>query len=126
MFSADRVRRSPVTAIAFIVAALTSAPRGVGDQGAPTVEDVLDRAGNYVRQLEEHLAVVIGDETYRQDVWSRPRPGGRGGASHVIGRTIRSEMLFMWLSQENVWLSIRNVLMVDGRPIPDSKARLGS
>jgi hypothetical protein len=33
-------------------------------------------------------------------------------------------MLFMWLPQENLWLSVRNILAVDGRAIPDSKQRL--
>jgi hypothetical protein len=33
-------------------------------------------------------------------------------------------MLFMWLSQQDVWLSIRNVQIVDGRAIPDSSGRL--
>jgi hypothetical protein len=90
--------------------------RSLDDHPSESVEEMLDRVGNYVQRLEEHLAVVISDETYVQNVWERHHV--------VISRTIRSEMLFMWLSQEDIWLSIRNVLAVDGRPIPDSSGRL--
>jgi hypothetical protein len=86
------------------------APRNV------TRDDILRRVGSYVQQTETRLAVVIGDEQYQQDVWERKR--------HIISRSIRSEVLFMSLAQENVWLSARNVLSVDGRLIPDSKGRL--
>jgi hypothetical protein len=78
--------------------------------------ELLARVGAYVEQLEDHLAVVIGDETYQQDVWERK--------SHVASRAIRSEMLFMSLSRQGAWLSVRNVLTVDGRLIADSKGRL--
>jgi hypothetical protein len=33
-------------------------------------------------------------------------------------------MLFWWIPGEHVWLSVRNVLKVDGRAIPDSQNRL--
>jgi hypothetical protein len=79
-------------------------------------DELLVRVGKYVQQLEDQLAVVIGDETYQQDVWERGR--------HVETRAIRSEMLFMSLSRQDAWLSVRNVLFVDGRSIADSKGRL--
>jgi hypothetical protein len=79
-------------------------------------DELLSRLGNYVQEIEDHLAVVVGDETYQQDVWDRDR--------HVATRRIRSEMLFMSLSRQDVWLSVRNVLSVDGRSIAESKGRL--
>ena len=83
---------------------------------------LLERVGRYVQDLQQNLAVVISDETYHQDVYRAFSPGR--GRIHTATRTIRSEMLFMWLAQEDRTLSIRNVLSVDGRPIADSKGRL--
>ena len=30
-------------------------------------------------------------------------------------------MLFMWMPDETAWLTVRNVLTVDGQPVPDSQ-----
>lgn len=81
----------------------------------PALDDLLARAGEYVQGFVDRLAFVISDEHYRQTVRSGMR---------VSQRTIQSEMLFWILPEDSVWLSIRNVLNVDGRPIPDSKRRL--
>jgi hypothetical protein len=123
MSSVRQVRCRTGTAIALIVAALVGRSRSANAEPTPALEDLLDRVGRYVQRLEENWAVVISDEAYRQDVWKRPPAGAVGGLTHT-SRSIRSEMLFMWLSQENVGLSIRNVLIVDGHPITDSKERL--
>jgi len=85
----------------------------------PTLQDLLLRAGAYVHQLEADFSAVIGDEEYEQkDVFRTPRAGG--------GRTrrTRAEMSFMWMPDETVWLSVRNVLRVDGATVPDSRTRL--
>src|SRR5215469_2680175 len=85
----------------------------------PTLPDLLLRAGAYVHQLEADFSAVIGDEEYEQkDVFRTPRAGG--------GRTrrTRAEMSFMWMPDETVWLSVRNVLRVDGATVPDSRTRL--
>jgi len=105
-----------------VVVLLLTASAGVTGAGAipspPGSNDgeLLGRVGRYVQHLEDHLAVVVGDERYQQDVWDR--------GAHTASRAIRSEMLFMSLSRQDVWLSVRNVLSVDGRRIADSKGRL--
>jgi len=72
-----------------------------------------------VRQLEADFPAVIGDEEYEQkDVVRTPR--GNGGRT----RRTRSEMSFLWMPEEMVWLSVRNVLRLDGAPVGDSRTRL--
>jgi hypothetical protein len=97
-----------IAGLVFLLAAAIS-------QSAPADQELLARVGQYVQELEERLAVTIGDETYHQDA------SYRGG--HLT-RTLRSEILFMSLSREGVWLSVRNVLSADGRAVGDSKGRL--
>ncbi len=82
-------------------------------------DELLVRVGRYVKATEARLAVIVGEETYHQDVWTRRR------AQHTASRVIRSETLFMSVAQDGTgWLSVRNVLSVDGRSIQDSKGRL--
>jgi hypothetical protein len=111
-----------LVSIVVLAAALASGTSAQGDahgQAIPAVEDLMDRVGRYVQQSEKRLAVVISEEDYRQEVlrWT-------GRSARRVRRTIRSEMLLMWLPEERVWFSVRNVLNVDGRRIPDSKERL--
>jgi hypothetical protein len=84
---------------------------------APAPSSLLDRAGAYVQRYEERFAVVISDEEYTQRVDGRSYRGPRA-------RTIASEMMFLWLAGEQAWLSVRNVVSVDGRAIGDSRKRL--
>jgi hypothetical protein len=81
---------------------------------------VLDKAVAYVRQFESSFAVVICDETYTQR--EQVDEGARSPQPTV--RTLRSEVLFLWVADARRWLSVRNVLAVDGRPVADSDASL--
>jgi hypothetical protein len=118
------MRRVPVLLLSIIAVVGLAGSRTLGAQLSTPVEELLSKAGQYVSQLEESWAVVMGDETYRQDVWFRSAPGARGGGTHGLTRTIQSEMLFMWLPDEDLWISVRNVLSVDRRPVTDSTQRL--
>ncbi|HYM22833.1 MAG TPA: hypothetical protein VEU08_06485 [Vicinamibacterales bacterium] len=84
-------------------------------QTTPTLADLLVKAAAYSRDLQLQMAKIICDEDYEQVVTV-----GR----KVVHRRIQAEMLFWWLDDERVWLSIRNVLRVDGLVIADSKDRL--
>jgi len=84
---------------------------------APGLSSLLDRTGAYVQRYEERFAVVIGDEEYEQRADGRSYRGARV-------RKIASEMMFLWLSGEKSWLSVRNVVSVDGSAIGNSRKRL--
>jgi len=95
-----------------IAAAIVAAPRAQAD---PSLDELLVRAGSYVRDLEVQMARVMGDEVYHQ----------RAATSRSsVTRTIQAEMLFWWLDEDHVWLSVRNVLSVDKKAVADSKDRL--
>jgi len=104
----------PVLAIALPAAALPVAqPAG---RDATSFAKIIEKAGQYVQQFERAFSVVIADESYTQDVHVQ------GDRSAV--RRMQSEVLFMWLPEDRGWLSVRSVLIVDGRRVPDSAARL--
>jgi hypothetical protein len=89
----------------------------------PALADLLAQTGKYVRGLQQDFATVISDETYTQrERFSEQRSGKE--KTSTAERTMRSEMLFLWLPQEREWLAVRNVLSVDRKAVPDSKTRL--
>ena len=85
----------------------------------PPLTALLARAGQHVRRFEQQFALVISDEDYQQHA------GGRTyiGPQH---RRTRAEMLFLWMPDEATWLTVRNVLSVDGREVAGSPNRLAS
>src|SRR5258707_10394839 len=84
---------------------------------APELSSLMGRASTYVQRYEERFAVVISDEEYQQRAEGRSYRGARS-------RKIASEMMFLWLTGEKSWLSVRNVVSVDGRSIGNSRKRL--
>jgi hypothetical protein len=92
-----------------------------GQTAGPPPDQILDRVGRYVRDFEEAFAVVVSDEQYEQKaVVLDGRAGGRSNRT----QRIRSEMLFAWLPEQQSWLTARNVLAVNGAPVPDSRNRI--
>ena len=98
----------------------------------PTLAQLLTRAGEYVGRFQLEFAAIVSDEDYRQQVASRqystPPPATLADVRRLRStsqqRRTRSEMLFLWMPDETAWLTVRNVLTVDGRPVPDSQNRL--
>jgi hypothetical protein len=84
---------------------------------APPLASLLQRAGEYALRYEERFAAVISDEEYEQHAEGRSYRGPRN-------RKIVSEMMFLWLTGEKAWLSVRNVVRVDGSAIKNSQKRL--
>ena len=85
----------------------------------PRLTELLARAGQHVRRFEQQFALVISDEDSRQHA------GGRTyvGPQH---RRTQAEMLFLWMPEEATWLTVRNVLSVDGRQVAGSENRLAN
>jgi hypothetical protein len=103
---------------ALLVVALGSGGlRAAGGAGAGPLADLLTRAGEHVRQFEGDFALVVSDEDYKQQAKGRLYPSSQN-------RRTQSEMVFMWLPDESGWLTVRNVLTADGKPVPDSQHRL--
>jgi hypothetical protein len=81
------------------------------------LEPLLKRAAEYTKQYETRFAVIIADEQYEQHAYGPSYTGPRG-------RSIGSEMMFLWLTGERSWLSVRNVVSVNGDAIKNSQKRL--
>jgi hypothetical protein len=102
------------------VAFAQAGPTAIAAAQDPSLASLLQQAADYTRHYEERFAVIIGDEQYEQRVGNGPYRGPRG----LRTRKISSEMMFLWLVHERSWLSVRNVVSVDGDPIKDSQKRL--
>ncbi len=81
---------------------------------------ILNRASIYVGKFEHDFTEVISDESYEQHVERQTHQISRAPTE----RHMKSEMIFMWIPDERVLLSARNVLEVDGKAIPDSLERI--
>jgi hypothetical protein len=85
---------------------------------APSLDEVLRRAGDYVVEYGSALSNVLAEEEFTQTlVWRHTREA-------LQTRRLRSEIAFVRLVDSTEWLAFRNVLSVDGRPLPESERRL--
>jgi hypothetical protein len=83
---------------------------------------VVGAAVEYVKTYQEQLAFLIADEAYTQQVRTQI-PDDRGPK----GRTMKSELFFMFTPADRGWMSIRDVIEVDRKPVegrPDLRAAL--
>src|SRR5262245_59722821 len=79
-------------------------------QTAPTLSVLTDRAARYASDFEANFSRVLSDERYSQDLKDS---GGR-----VLGRRVlQSEVYFARLDEPNPWITVRNVLRVNGNRI---------
>lgn len=85
-------------------------------------DDLLLRAGSFVRAASDQLDGVIADETYSQDLYAQPFESGI--RPRLRQRSMRAEALFLWLPAVERWMFVRNVVAVDDTPVPDSGERL--
>ena len=85
---------------------------------------LLVRVGTFVRAASDQLNGVIADETYRQELYAQPFQSGT--RPRIRQRSMRAEALFLFLRLRagNAWMFVRNVVAVDGTPVPDSGERL--
>jgi hypothetical protein len=89
----------------------------------PALADLLAQVGKYVRGFQHDFATVLSDESYQQRETYSAQITGKEKDSRAE-RVMQSEMLFLWMPDEREWLAVRNVLSVDRKPVPDSRARL--
>jgi hypothetical protein len=91
----------------------------------PAVKDLIARAAEYVQTFEDEFSAVISLEQYDQHAEQRREAPPRAWLLiSSEARTLRSEMLLTRLPDQRTWLTVRNVLAVDGQAVPDSEDRL--
>src|SRR4030095_2366884 len=78
-----------------------------------SVGAVVEAAAAYVRDYQDQLTYVIADESYVQRILNQAPLD----TSMPRSRTLKSEMFFMFGPADRVWMAIRDVIQVDGKPV---------
>ena len=90
-------------------------PATLHAQTQPTLDAVLEQMRGYLAGYAKHLPAVIAAEKYQQR---------SGSGVRAQRRLLESEYGIIQLPGDLEWLGFREVLAVDGKPIPDSAHRL--
>ena len=93
----------------------------------PELDDVLDKAAEYVSAYKRDFVGVVADETYRQDVrGGRTGTDFRGFPIDAQGqkRDLKSDVLLVRAPDGDRWMQFRDVFEVDGKPVRDRTDRL--
>jgi hypothetical protein len=88
-------------------------------QAADEFPAILERTSAYVAKFEQEFASIIWHETYEQ-IDRLPRTFGASGGrfAGVARRHLESEMLFIRAESDATWLTVRDVISVDGELVP--------
>ena len=108
----------------------TTAPAGADATMAPpplktgairdlALEDVLQRVGRYVANYGEQASLLVGVERYEQRYQNAP-------AGERADRKMLAEFALFKTNDTTGWVGFRDVIEVDGKPIPDRRDRLQS
>ena len=81
------------------------------------LEDVLARAGRYVTSYGEQASLIVGVERYEQRYQNAP-------AGERAQRKLVAELALFKTNDATGWVGFRDVVAVDGKPIPDRQDRL--
>jgi len=84
----------------------------------PTRSELLRLSTAYVVEFERAFSRIVGTERYQQTI----RRGERNQDRRM--RQIESEIFFAGIGDGLAWMTIRNVLTVDGQAVPSSHDRI--
>lgn len=106
--------------------AAASAEPATAATGASALDATLQKAAAYVVRFERTFTSVLWHERYEQEdrVWRRFGASGAVTSTVAGRRTLESEMFFAWLPQDGTWITVRDVLAVDGKTVPPGERRL--
>lgn len=112
----NRLVSSPVfLAVAAAVCLVTTARVDAVDRDDPSsLSTALAAARAYVHDYETKLTFVLADESYTQQIRDQVPI-----TSPVQGRTMKSEIYFVFAPQTHTWMAIRDVVSVDKQPVAD-------
>ena len=93
----------------------------------PDIDEVLDKAAEYVAAYKRDFVGVVADEAYHQEA-----RGGRTGTYYrgfeidapSQKRNLKSDVLLVRASDGDRWIQFRDVFEVDGKPVRDRTDRL--
>lgn len=84
---------------------------------APSLENVMKRASEYVQAYQKQFSATVAEEQYVQRVVDR-----RGMTRQT--RRLLSDIVMIWLPETESWTGFRAVYEVDGRTVRDHMERL--
>ena len=79
-----------------------------------STDAVVNAAAAYVAEYQRQLTSVLADEVYTQRIVRQSPPEDTPRA-----RRMESEIFFMFAPGTRSWMTIRDVIAVDGRPVAD-------
>jgi hypothetical protein len=105
---------------------VSTVPDPTPDPGPDFRDDVLRRAAVYVAQFERTFSAAIWHEHYQQEDRIPRRFSASGGTFSTVAerRQLDSELLFVWLPQARSWITVRDVMAIDGKPRPAGDRKL--
>lgn len=138
--SASRARRALADILPLPLAAVPlqalPGPWPVSDGSEAAVEkgtdarndDAFARATAYVARFEQSFSSVIWRERYEQQSRTRVKFGSSGNAFWRVSgqRTLDADLFLVWLPHDASWIAVRDVIAVDGRPLPAAERKLPS
>ena len=77
-----------------------------------TLDQLLDRMGEYLIEYEAQLSTLVADERFEQSI----HPRGRVSGEHLL---LESEVAFLRLPGDAEWLGFRDVKKLNSRPVAD-------
>ena len=97
-----------------------------GQAQPPDLDDLLDKAADYVAGYKQDFMGVVADETYRQEARAARGTDLRGFPTEGQRqkRDLKSDILFVRTPDADLWLQFRDVYEVDGKPVRDRAERL--
>ena len=108
--------------IVTLLAAIDAATPAARAQEKVTLAQVLVRAGDYVREFQRQLSSIVAEETYIQEVV--PIASDAKANVRYERRELRSDLLLLRPENSMTWVQFRDVIEVDGVPVPDRDERL--
>ncbi len=96
-------------AAALAISLAHAAPAGPGPADI-SVKALVAAASTYVARYQQEFAFLLADEAYSQ---TRTDAAGR-----VQSRQLRSEFFLTFLPADHEWVAVRDVVEVDGTPVP--------
>jgi hypothetical protein len=114
-FTAMRNRHGASAAI--VIAATLGASAIASQEPQISEKAVVAAAASYVASYQQQLTSIVADETYIQEIVEQaPR-------DREIARTRRmtSEIFFMFAPVRHDWMTIRDVMSVDGKAVEDRR-----
>jgi hypothetical protein len=96
----------------------------IGVAGAePDAREIVKRVQTYLAQWERALAAVVAEERYTQVLHLYQQTGRGVRRTSSASRTLVSDVLLIRAPAEDVWLTFRDVVSVDGVPVRDRQRR---